>query len=594
MFRKPIFQFCRKGNNLFGCHNGIVPKFYTLPKMLFPPLFRYLCRRNNYPKEKTFRMTAFLFYTLLIATAVYAFYKFRYELHLLQLNSYRNERFIRWFKGNYSSADRGLEFVFLLLGLLITFIFAPVGMGFMLFTLIFLTWRFHNRKYKKALVFTDRAKRIYGVALLLFFVLAGLWLSVPHVTEQLWEADDVLGEKLILRHYKLPLLYLLLIFSPLFILLANTLLKPYEKYNHNWYINDAKKMLTAASNLRVIGITGSYGKTSVKHFLHSILAQKYNVLMTPGSFNTPMGVVRTVREQLKPFHEIFIAEMGAKQPGDIKEICDIAHPEIGILTAVGTAHLETFKTVDNIRKTKFELIDALPADGFAVLNADYEIIKKQTVSQPKKYYGVRNAAADFSVENVKLSPRGSQFDLMKQGEFFGSFETKLLGEHNLSNLAAAAAAADYLGVSVKQMQVGIKKLQPVQHRLSIRRIGGQITILDDAFNSNEVGARMAVEVLGQMEGKRKIIVTPGMVELGERTAEINRNFGRQIAKSADLAIIVNAVNAAAISAGLADENFPESQIFRAKDFAEATAWLGGRMQSGDVILYENDLPDSYK
>ncbi len=562
--------------------------------MLLPAVFSIFAADKNQFQEKTFCMTAFLFFALLLAIAVYAFFKFRYELHMLQLNSYRNERFLRWLKENYGSADRGLEFIFLVIGLLVTFLFPPVGMTLTALFLFFLTWRFYNRKYKKALVFTDRAKRIFGVSLLLFFALAGLWLSVPHVTEQLWIADDVLGEKLILRHYKLPLLFVLLILSPLVILLANTLLKPYEKYNHNWYIDDAKKMLVAASNLRVIGITGSYGKTSTKHFLQSILAQKFNVLMTPGSFNTPMGVVRTVREQLKPFHEIFIAEMGAKQNGDIKEICDIARPEIGILTAVGTAHLETFKTVDNIRKTKFELIDSLPQTGFAVLNADYEIIEKQTVDKPKAYYGVRHANADFSVENVKLSARGSQFDIHKNGKLFGTFETKLLGEHNLSNLAAAVAVADYLGVSVRQMQVGIKKLQPVQHRLSIRRIGSGITVLDDAFNSNEVGAKMAVEVLGQMEGKRKIIVTPGMVELGERTEEINRNFGRQIAKNADLAVIVNAVNADAISAGLADENFPETQIFRAKDFAEATAWLSSRMQAGDVILYENDLPDSYK
>lgn len=562
--------------------------------MLLPAVFSIFAADKNQFQEKTFCMTAFLFFALLLAIAVYAFFKFRYELHMLQLNSYRNERFLRWLKENYGSADRGLEFIFLVIGLLVTFLFPPVGMTLTALFLFFLTWRFYNRKYKKALVFTDRAKRIFGVSLLLFFALAGLWLSVPHVTEQLWIADDALGEKLILRHYKLPLLFVLLILSPLVILLANTLLKPYEKYNHNWYIDDAKKMLAAASNLRVIGITGSYGKTSTKHFLQSILAQKFNVLMTPGSFNTPMGVVRTVREQLKPFHEIFIAEMGAKQNGDIKEICDIARPEIGILTAVGTAHLETFKTVDNIRKTKFELIDSLPQTGFAVLNADYEIIEKQTVDKPKAYYGVRHANADFSVENVKLSARGSQFDIHKNGKLFGTFETKLLGEHNLSNLAAAVAVADYLGVSVRQMQVGIKKLQPVQHRLSIRRIGSGITVLDDAFNSNEVGAKMAVEVLGQMEGKRKIIVTPGMVELGERTEEINRNFGRQIAKNADLAVIVNAVNADAISAGLADENFPETQIFRAKDFAEATAWLSSRMQAGDVILYENDLPDSYK
>jgi UDP-N-acetylmuramoyl-tripeptide--D-alanyl-D-alanine ligase len=539
-------------------------------------------------------MTEILFYITLAAAAIYAVFKFLYELHMLQQNSYRNERFTRWLKGNYGSADRGLEVIFLVFSLLITFLYAPVGLVLMTLSFAFLSWRFFNKKHKKALVLTDRAKRILGVSLVLFSLIAGCILYFCYrctCDYKMVEYFDCFG-----LHYRWTILCLVLAFilTPTIILLGNTLLKPYEKYNHNWYINDAKKMLASMPNLTIIGITGSYGKTSTKHFLQSILAQKYNVLMTPGSFNTPMGVVRTVREQLKPFHEVFIVEMGAKQNGDIKEICDIAHPSIGILTAVGTAHLETFKTVDNIRKTKFELIDSLPQNGFAVLNADYEIILNQTVNKPKSYYGVNNTNAQFSIENVALSARGSSFSVHKDGKEYGTFETKLLGEHNLSNLAAAVAVADHLNVPAKAISVGIKKLQPVEHRLSIRRIGSGITILDDAFNSNPVGAKMAVEVLGQMEGKRKIIVTPGMVELGDKTYELNKAFGSQIADNADIAIVVGKTNSEAITDGLKAANFPESQIYHAIDFKDATTWLGGRMTAGDVILYENDLPDSYK
>ena len=539
-------------------------------------------------------MTEILFYTTLVTAAVYAVFKFLYELHMLQQNSYRNERFTRWLKGNYGSADRGLEVIFLVFSLLITFLYAPVGLVLMTLSFVFLSWRFYNKKHKKALVLTDRAKRILGVSLVLFsiLILYGFYsLLMSFIGGHPW-CVNIDCE----RYFKWSMLGLVLTFilSPITILLANTFLKPYEKYNHNWYINDAKKTLASMPNLTIIGITGSYGKTSTKHFLHSILAQKYNVLMTPGSFNTPMGVVRTVREQLKPFHEVFIVEMGAKQEGDIKEICDIAHPSIGILTAVGAAHLETFKTVENIRKTKFELIDALPQNGFAVLNADYEIIANQQVSKPKAYYGVNNAKAQFSIEDVVVSARGSSFSVNRDGKEYGSFETKLLGEHNLSNLAAAVAVADHLNVPAKAISVGIKKLQPVTHRLSIRRIGSGITILDDAFNSNPVGAKMAVEVLGQMEGSRKIIVTPGMVELGDKTYELNKAFGTQIAKNADIAIVVGKTNSEAITDGLKAGDFPDSQIYHAIDFKDATTWLGARMTAGDVILYENDLPDSYK
>ena len=545
-------------------------------------------------------MTEILFFITLATAAIYAVFKFLYELHMLQQNSYRNERFTRWLKGNYGSADRGLEVIFLVFSLLITFLYAPVGLVLMTLSFVFLSWRFFNKKHKKALVLTDRAKRILGVSLVLFFLTSLVLIYYLFM----FSIDNT---SVVIRNYcvepgalktllKLPILGLVLTFilSPITILLANTFLKPYEKYNHNWYINDAKKMLASMPNLTIIGITGSYGKTSTKHFLHSILVQKYNVLMTPGSFNTPMGVVRTVREQLKPFHEVFIVEMGAKQEGDIKEICDIAHPTIGILTAVGAAHLETFKTVDNIRKTKFELIDSLPQNGFAVLNADYEIIANQSVSKPKSYYGVNNAKAQFSIGDVVVSARGSSFSVNKDGKEYGSFETKLLGEHNLSNLAAAVAVADHLNVPAKSINVGIKKLQAVEHRLSIRRIGSGITILDDAFNSNPVGAKMAVEVLGQMEGTRKIIVTPGMVELGDKTYELNKAFGTQIAKNADIAIVVGKTNSEAITDGLKAEDFPDAQIYHAIDFKDATTWLGGRMTAGDVILYENDLPDSYK
>lgn len=523
-------------------------------------------------------MTVVLLYILLISLAIYAVFKFRYELHMLQQNSYRNERYTRWFKGNFLRADRGLEFFFGIIALPIAYFFPVVGAILYVLIYSFLSWRFYNKKHKKALVLTNRAKRILVVSLVLFTLLIGTIYYFHNAQLFSFTASSWLG----------------LVLSPIILLLANTLLKPYEKYNHNWYINDAKKMLQSMPNLTIIGITGSYGKTSTKHFLNAVLSQKYNVLMTPGSFNTPMGVVRTVREQLKPYHEIFIVEMGAKQKGDIKEICDIAHPSIGILTAVGPAHLETFKSIENICATKFELIDALPNDGFAVLNGDYDIIKNRGVQTTKAYYGVKNMDAQFSIENIVVTSQGSTFSVQKDKVDYGHFQTKLLGEHNLSNLAAAVAVAEHLGVSNKQMEIGIKKLQPVQHRLSIRKISGGITILDDAFNSNAVGARMATEVLGQMEGKRKIIVTPGMVELGDKAYELNKIFGTQIAKNADLAILVGQTNKDAITEGLQSENFPESKIYHAANFDDATKWLGARMQTGDVILYENDLPDSYK
>ena len=137
---------------------------------------------------------------------------------------------------------------------------------------------------------------------------------------------------------------------------------------NRWYINDAKKIIKNCPDLLVIGITGSFGKTSVKYFLDELLSVKYNVLKTPGNFNTTLGVVKTIRSSLRATHDIFLCEMGAKNIGDIKEICDIVHPKMGIITSVGEMHLESFKSIENVRKTKFELADSLPENGKIFLN----------------------------------------------------------------------------------------------------------------------------------------------------------------------------------------------------------------------------------
>jgi len=177
-------------------------------------------------------------------------------------------------------------------------------------------------------------------------------------------------------------LVLFILLTPLFVILVNLLNSPLERAISNWYISDAKRILREMPHLIVIGITGSYGKTSTKYFLAKLLSYKYNTLMTPGSFNTPMGVVKTVREQLRPIHDVFVCEMGAKHVGDIKELCDLVNPRYGILTAIGPQHLDTQGTMENIEKTKFELPYALPDDGTAFLSYDYDRIRNRNYDRP--------------------------------------------------------------------------------------------------------------------------------------------------------------------------------------------------------------------
>ena len=280
----------------------------------------------------------------------------RYDIHMFQHNSYRVERYARWF----TSGHKFLRAAVIAALALICFIGNPVFGGFSAVFMAVMAWREFRTVYKKPIVYTMRVKRM--------FLSAGL-LSAAVIAVALCFAPKYA-----------PAVALALLAMPVVMLLANVINMPLEAAISRWYYNDAKRILRSMPQLTIIGVTGSFGKTSTKHYLYRILSEKYNVLMTPGNFNTTLGVIRTVREHLKPHHQIFIVEMGAKQVGDIKEICDLVHPSIGIVTAVGEMHLETFHTQENILRTKFELIDALPADGLGVVTLDSEPIVRRTMN----------------------------------------------------------------------------------------------------------------------------------------------------------------------------------------------------------------------
>ena len=287
--------------------------------------------------------------------------------------------------------------------------------------------------------------------------------------------------------------------------------------------------------------------------------------------------------------------MGAKQQGDIKEICDLVHPQIGILTAVGEMHLETFKSFENIQKTKHELIDSLPENGLAVLNFDSAGVRDYRDIKSKcrvVTYGVENENVSLRAENIVYGAAGVSFTC-NGGEVYDS---KLLGSGNLLNILASIAVAGELQVPVNKQKSAIARLRPVEHRLSMRRANG-VTVLDDAYNSNPTGAAMAIDVLRGFvvgDGNKRIIITPGFVEMGARQYDANRALGRHIAKGCDYAIIVNATNREAIAGGIADEGFPADKVYKADNLADAHAHLATILRVGDVVLYENDLPDNFK
>lgn len=516
-------------------------------------------------------LTLVTFLALLFYTGI----EMKFQLQMLQQNSYRNDRYNRWLKGESFATVSRLTDLFLLL--LLSTNFLPTFVQIVTITVVLAkSVKGLQTKYKKPLVFTKRATRLYIAALSLSLLVAGLAAGLTTLSN---------GSRALLA---------IAILAPYFMMAANIIMQPVEKRINRKYYDEAKQILSQMQDLTVIGITGSYGKTSTKHYLYRILCERYNVLMTPGSFNTPMGVIRTIREQMKPYHNIFICEMGAKQIGDIKEICDLVAPQIGIITAVGEQHLESFKTIGNVQRTKFELVDALPGSGLAVINNDFPYIANRPVENvPVKRYTIADTGADYHIEDIRYDTDATRFTVVGGGERI-ELSTKLIGECNLSNLMAAVITARHLQVPVSSIQYGVSRIEQVEHRLNMKRTPGGISIIDDAFNSNPDGARMALDVLRRMTQGKRIIITPGMIELGEKQVEYNYLLGKQIAEVCDYVMVVGRYNREAILKGLQEKNYPEDKVFVADTFADAQARLAQIAQPGDTVLYENDLPDTFK
>ncbi|MBR5968861.1 MAG: UDP-N-acetylmuramoyl-tripeptide--D-alanyl-D-alanine ligase [Lachnospiraceae bacterium] len=454
--------------------------------------------------------------------------------------------------------------------------------------------------------------------------------------------------------------------APLLIALANLINKPLEQSISNGFIRDAQRILKEQPKLRIIGVTGSFGKTSVKYYLTTLLSEQFSVLMTPESYNTPMGIVRTIREQMKPTHEVFVCEMGARHVNDIKEITDFVHPDDGIVTAIGEQHLETFHSLDNIIATKYELIDAVEekhpaecrrvigenhgrqpsmigeyvigAEGIKLVNGDDENIRANMKYPDAVTYGLKEGN-DFRAIDIEVTPAGTTFKIQlspqiarrlqsehgyavadarrisldgkaaEDAQAAGvetapsagddsspgiSFHTSLVGAHNVQNIMGAIAAATLYGIPASKLKRAVRRIEGVPHRLELKR-HGNVTILDDAYNANPTGAKTALETLALFRDRVKILVTPGMVELGEKEEEYNEAFGAQAAGVCDYIIFVgNAQRTAALVRGAKKAGFDETRLFVKDSFNEASVLMyeldAGREK---VILLENDLPDNY-
>lgn len=509
--------------------------------------------------------------------SLYAFFlTMRHNMHMFQLNGYKNDEHINWIRKNLR--QQWILGFGMVLGI-IRVIFPVLALDIIIYLtllLIVLVYRAMKRLHtKKKLVYTPRVKRMIaaiGIISCIVVVLCFIFAGIQHMTG----------------------VFMILIASQIFLnMIANIMNTPIEIGINNYYINEAKRKLKEASNLKIIGITGSYGKTSMKFYLQTLLQSKYNVLVTPGNFNTPLGVTITVRKYLKPTHEIFLCEMGARRVGEIKEVCDIVHPDYGVITSVGPQHLETFYSMENIQKTKFELADALPSDGMLFLNGDNDYIQEKAKEyKNKSFYYSEKDGTGYCAKDIVVSQYGTEFTVVTPSGESERYQMKLVGIHNVINVVGAISVANTLGMTLKELKIPVRRIQPVEHRMQMRE-HGLVTIIDDAYNSNPVGSKAAVETLAMFDGIR-ILITPGMVELGDKEKEYNYKFGTYAADCCDYILLVGRKNTEPIKNGVLSKGFPEEKCLVYDKLDEAVAYAYTiKGQGHKYILLENDLPDNY-
>jgi UDP-N-acetylmuramoyl-tripeptide--D-alanyl-D-alanine ligase len=509
----------------------------------------------------------------------------RYLLHMLQLEEYDPRRFAHWVFGHPKRlfANYALD-VLGIMGLVVVLVHLrqPVAVAITSVVAVALgaggllrERQLTKSPAKKALVMTPRAQRL----LVCCVVISAAVSLVPFI---------VSGGTALAGSLLLP------VAAPLVMLASRFAMEPLEASIRLWYLRDAHGTLVRLQPI-VVGITGSYGKTSTKFFLTHLLESRYRVLMTPESYNTAMGICRAIRGQLGPEHQVFVVELAENERGGFRHLLSLVPCSMSIVTSVGVQHLEEFGSEAVIRQVMQEFVSMGQSGGTVVLNGDDSTLADVADVPGKKLLktsATGSQAADLRAENVVVSSEGLSFDVVTaQGERV-SCRSMLLGRHNVQNILLAVAAARELGVSWASVQEGILTLRAPTHRLQMLSGAGGVRIIDDAFNSNPAGFAMAMEVLASFPSRR-VLVTPGLVSLGSAEEAENVEAGKRAAVAADTVILVGPRKTQPVRAGLLAAGFPEASILTVSSLEEVTNVMRSLLVPGDTVLFENDLPDTY-
>ena len=527
----------------------------------------------------------------LMAFAWFLYQRLLTYLQYFQQEEYDNKRFLQWLL-NDRVFDRRVSLVILVAAVLslVTWtawflIIVAAAFCFAAYTEID-----PRRMGKKKLLLTRRAQRIlwlaYGLAIL--FAIGAFVCSSAAASPM---------ASLSIMVWLLPVHLI-----PLVLVVSNLLWQPYEMSVQKAFWQEAKDKMDAL-NPFVIGITGSFGKTSVKHILGHILQTSTETFWTPGSVNTPMGNTRIIREQLTPEHRYFIVEMGAYGPGSIDRLCKLTPPDMAVITAIGAAHYERFKSLENVATAKFELAHAAIAK-----RSDAKVITHSKVTEfpAAKAFQARygdnvllcgdNEGTALQVKSVQQTVNGLKVDIVYQGQLH-TLEAPLFGLHHGQNMAIAFLTACQLGLQVEAIKTALKSVPQVKHRLNVQKQPNGSFVIDDAFNSNTDGfiAGMALlDLLAKHYKGRRILVTPGMIELGEKHDAEHAAVASAAVLNTDFVLLIRSERIPSFRDTYLQKKSADQQLIELDSFAEAQDWMQQNLQPNDVILLENDLPDRYE
>ena len=516
-------------------------------------------------------------------------------LHALQQDDYDNGRFMRWVISNKVFDSRVSQFLIVMSGVALFSPIPPIILNILIFFAFIIAAYFERdprKSSKKPLALTQRAKRILKFALFYTVICTSMALYISF-----------------------PAIWIVVIqLIPIMLILGNSSLAPYERAVQRKFYDEARAKLDEVNPV-VIGITGSYGKTSVKHILGHILKLSAPTLMTPGSVNTIMGITRIIREQLQPNHKYFIVEMGAYGEGSIAALCDLTPPNMGIITSIGHAHYERFKSLEAVVKAKYELAEAVLAQNGTMIVHEKTLkfdhsrnIRQKAMdsfiacgdptssSSPKNVQEFSYLTpSDLKITSIEQTPKGLCVHIEWLDEKY-TLRAPLYGIHHGHNIALAFACAISLGMEAKDIKTALASTPQIRHRLEVKQQNDGTIIIDDAFNSNPPGFRSALHVLRVLAEDRRgraILVTPGIVELGAAHDEVHKTLGDLSAEICDIVIVVNPDRIPTFIEGF-NANDKGKILKQVDTFEQAQEWIFKNKQNTDVILLENDLPDIYE